>query len=168
MPVEARAAEKTAVLPSWVPAASGAAQLGQNLNEGSVIGMPQLLHGGAAAAGFDALNDAPQKAQKGSEESAGLPQLGQRVSAFPAGSLAVWTLVAGMPDGPLPDCTAEMAIADAESGLPQSMQNREPSSFCRPQWAQVATLLNASADIVRGQVSAEYTGRASGWSIELN
>ncbi len=36
-------------------------------------------------------------------------------------------------------------MAEAESGLPQSMQNREPSSFWRPQWAHVLTSRMASA-----------------------
>jgi hypothetical protein len=32
-----------------------------------------------------------------------------------------------------------MAIADALSGFPQSMQKRESGSFIRPQWAHFVT-----------------------------
>src|SRR3954454_25291279 len=37
-------------------------------------------------------------------------------------------------------------MADADSGLPQSMQKREPPSLRRPQWAQTVTGRMASGD----------------------
>jgi hypothetical protein len=40
-----------------------------------------------------------------------------------------------------------MAIAEALSGFPQSIQKREPGSFCRPQCAHVVTTRGASAGI---------------------
>jgi hypothetical protein len=78
----------------------------------------------------------PQNAQKASELSTAWPHPGQVASPAPAGSAAWFTRVAGT-EPPRPG--AWMAMADADSGLPQSMQNREPSSLRRPQWAHVVT-----------------------------
>lgn len=57
-----------------------------------------------------------------------------------AGLSGAYTLVAGTP--PAGDGTA---IAEADSGFPQSMQKRDPGSFRRPQMAQVNTTGGASA-----------------------
>jgi hypothetical protein len=53
--------------------------------------------------------------------------------------------VAGTPLAAAP--TGEFIIAEALSGFPQSMQKREPGSFCRPQTAHVVTTRGASAGI---------------------
>ena len=46
---------------------------------------------------------------------------------------------------PLLPAGAPTAIAETESGFPQSMQNRESDSFFRPQCAQVVTSKKAPA-----------------------
>jgi hypothetical protein len=55
--------------------------------------------------------------------------------------------VAGTGDPPTDARWAAAAIAEADSGLPQSMQNREPSSLRRPQWAHISMEPGASARV---------------------
>ena len=60
----------------------------------------------------------------------------------PAPSAASYTLVCGTLRPAPAGAAADMA--DVLIGLPQSMQNREPSSLRRPQWAQTVTGRRAS------------------------
>lgn len=107
---------------------------------------PSAVAAAGAAASF-----APQKAQKGIVASTGWPHEEQ---VSPAAALApvlapapsgggAYTRVAGaaLPVGVVAGPTA---MADTDRGLPQSMQNRDPGSFCRPQWAHVVTFRVAS------------------------
>jgi hypothetical protein len=59
-------------------------------------------------------------------------------------------------------------MAEADKGLPQSMQNRDPGSFDRPQWAHVITFRIASAARLRVVEQRQYTGRFGAGSTELN
>jgi hypothetical protein len=115
------------------------------------IGLPQLGHlrppAGAAAAGAAAAGGgssfAPQYAQNGIFASTVWPheeQVGAAAApaALPPAGTGAYTRVAG---GALPvgDPIGPTAMAETDSGLPQSMQNLDPGSFCRPQWAHFIT-----------------------------
>jgi hypothetical protein len=87
----------------------------------------------------------PQNAQNASDPSTFLPQDGHCASPAPSGA---YTLVAGTGAAPAADARwPAAAIAEADSGLPQSMQNREPSSLRRPQWAHISMEPEASARV---------------------
>jgi hypothetical protein len=60
------------------------------------------------------------------------------------------------------------AIAEADSGLPQSMQKREPGSLFRPQCAQVITSFFASGGEKLARSERQYTGPFGGRSTQLN
>jgi hypothetical protein len=118
--------------------------MGQNLKAGLEIAVPHLGQGGAAgAAGATATSPslAPQKAQKGIVLSIAWPHFEHCMSPAPSGDVA-YTRVAVTPTAPR---AVGIETADAVSGLPQSMQNREPSSLRRPQWAQSVTSWQTSA-----------------------
>jgi hypothetical protein len=139
-------------------APSGLAQFGQNLKSALAIGVPHLGHGGTDVTTTGLPSLAPQKAQKGCELSTACPHELHVMSPAPAA--AVTTRVAGTPAGAAapPDIAGTAATADAPSGLPQSMQNREPSSLLRPQCAQGVTCRKASAWVFGAAMSGEYTG----------
>jgi hypothetical protein len=162
----ARCALKTAVASCCAAAASGAgapsgeAQFGQNLKSALAIGVPHLGHGGTDVATTGLPSLAPQKAQKGCVLSTACPHELHIMSAAPA---AAWTTrVAGTPATAAAPPAAPTAIAgapataEARSGLPQSMQNREPSSLLRPQCSQVVTCRKAPAWVF---------GNSNGWRI---
>ena len=84
----------------------------------------------------------------------------------PAGGGA-YTRVAGAAP-PVGVVAGPTAMADTDRGLPQSMQNRDPGSFCRPQWAHVITFRVAS-DVQKAVVEQrQYRGRSGVGSTELN
>ena len=64
------------------------------------------------------------------------------LAAAPAGGGA-YTRVAGAAL-PVGVDAGPTAMAETDRGLPQSMQNRDPGSFGRPQWAHVITFRVAS------------------------
>ena len=105
--------------------------------------VPQRGHGGTLAVATALPPSlAPQKAQKERDPSTIFPQAPHLVSPAPS---AAYTLVAGIG---LPAADARKlaaAMAEAESGFPQSMQNREPSSLRRPQWVHITMEPGASA-----------------------
>jgi hypothetical protein len=113
---------------------------------------------------------APQKAQNGIVASTAWPQEEQvRLGAAPEPDVpppaGPYTLVAGAPLGP---ASEGIAMADMDSGLPQSMQKREPGSLLRPQCAQVITFRVASEGEEPARNERQYTGRFGGWSTHLN
>ncbi len=61
-------------------------------------------------------------------------------AAFAPVAPVAYTRVAGGP----PAAGTGIAMAEADSGLPQSMQKREPGSLLRPQCAHVITVVAAS------------------------
>jgi hypothetical protein len=133
-------AENIAVLegPAGAAAAAaprGVAQEGQNLYSALAMTAPQRGQGGTVVVATGPPPSlAPQKAQKGRDPSTIFPHEPHFTSALPS---AAYTFVAGTPPPPAADARIPAAdMAEAESGLPQSMQNREPSSLRRPQWAQ--------------------------------
>jgi hypothetical protein len=136
-------------------ARSGAAQLGQKRKLASETGVPHVGQGfpdgtaGGAGGGAGAAIFAPQNAQNGCVLSACLPQWGHFTSALPSGGWAAdcdpCTRVAGTP----PADALGRPTAEADIGFPQSMQNRDPSSLVRPQWAQVITVRKAPAEFAQ-------------------
>jgi drug/metabolite transporter (DMT)-like permease len=93
------------------------------------------------AHGFVTVDSAPRK---GTTISVYFPAAAAApvLAPAPAGGGA-YTRVAGaaLPVGVVAGPTD---MADTDRGLPQSMQNRDPGSFCRPQWAHAITFRVAS------------------------
>ena len=142
---EARLAVKTAVASCGAetrsPLPRGVAQFGQNLNVRSGTAAPQFGQGGAVG-DTEASSLTPQYAQKGIVPSTSWSQELHFGALVPAAPPAGYTRVAGRPPAASGETTA---IADADSGFPQSMQKRLPESLLRPQWAHVVTTGEASA-----------------------
>jgi hypothetical protein len=127
---------------------------------------------------------APQWPQKGSERSTDLAQRGQvpivgdtRVAGTRAAGLAgdIDALAGereGDREGALPRAGSALGLTDraaeADTGLPQSMQKRDAGSFSRPQKAQAVKGLTAGWVRPRTPIVREYTGRERGESMKAD